>query len=188
MIRTGSYENIKTGNCISISGDGGKGAGFEGKVYKRLAPKLGFWQEWHNNSELITEEAQVNQLQASASSLHGSASANARVTSACLPLSERQNNNFYIREYYNQVLKNLDAREVLEDIEDMGNPTLLCYESPDEFCHRHIVSAWFELELNISTAEVDAKGNHLKRPNYIKSELSKVMQQKSMQIEERALR
>ena len=31
---------------------------------------------------------------------------------------------------------------------------LLCYEDNDEFCHRHIVAAWFELFLGLEVVQV----------------------------------
>lgn len=56
MIHTGSYDNCKSGRLVSISGDGGKQVGFNGETYKKLAPKLAFWKEWHDNIGKISEE------------------------------------------------------------------------------------------------------------------------------------
>ncbi len=55
-IFTGSYNTCKRGNLISISGDRGKKAGFTGKSIPLLAPKLVFWQIWHDNIGKISEE------------------------------------------------------------------------------------------------------------------------------------
>ena len=55
-IFTGSYQNCKSGNLISISGDRGKSAKFQGKLLSCLAPKRDFWQTWHDNIEKIPEE------------------------------------------------------------------------------------------------------------------------------------
>ena len=55
-IFTGNYEECKIGNLISISGDRGKQAGFEGKAISKLAPKREFWNIWHDNIGKITEE------------------------------------------------------------------------------------------------------------------------------------
>lgn len=55
-------------------------------------------------------------------------------------------NDFYIQNYEEQVLSVLNANEVLEDIKVISNckdAVLLCFETPDKFCHRHIVSKWF---------------------------------------------
>ncbi len=42
MIYTGSYSKCKSGNLISISGDHGKKANFNGKFIREFAPKLSF--------------------------------------------------------------------------------------------------------------------------------------------------
>ena len=55
-IMTSNYENCKTENGISISGDRGKGAGFNGSYISELAPKKSFWKIWHDNIGKISEE------------------------------------------------------------------------------------------------------------------------------------
>ena len=55
-IFTGNYEECKTGNLISISGDRGKKVGFFGKAIPSLAPKRAFWKIWHNNIGKIPED------------------------------------------------------------------------------------------------------------------------------------
>ena len=55
-IFTSSYNNCKYGNLISISGDRGKRAEFNGKAIPELAPKFKFWQVWHDNIGKIPEE------------------------------------------------------------------------------------------------------------------------------------
>ena len=55
-IFTGNYEESKIGNLISISGDRGKKANFEGKAIPKLAPKRAFWEVWHSNIGNISEE------------------------------------------------------------------------------------------------------------------------------------
>ena len=55
MIYTGNYDNCKSGNLISISGDRGKKVGFEGKYCSLLAPKLSFWKTWEDNIGKIDE-------------------------------------------------------------------------------------------------------------------------------------
>lgn len=58
--------------------------------------------------------------------------------------SEEENIKFYIRKYWIQVLSKLDVNEVYKEL---NHSILVCYESPDKFCHREIVAAWFELFL-----------------------------------------
>ena len=90
-------------------------------------------------------------------------------------VDEIDNNKFYIREYYKEVLSKLNPEEVYNLLD---NSILLCYERNDEFCHRHIVASWFELELGISTPEVkmiDGKLEVVERPEYIKKYLEEVI-------------
>lgn len=138
MIYTGSYENYKyvPERCVSISGDKGKCANFNGKTYSKLAPKLSFWKIWHENIGIIPE---------------------------------LENTKYYIHNYYNLVLKNLSPTQVLADLD---NKILICYESSTKFCHRHIISCWLKLELNIIVPEIkilpDGSSIEFERPNYIK--------------------
>ena len=71
-----------------------------------------------------------------------------------VPIEE--NNKYYILEYYKQVLSKLNPEDVYRDLD---NSVLLCYEPNDDFCHRHIVSAWFELFLGITVSEVKIEKN-----------------------------
>lgn len=51
----------------------------------------------------------------------------------------------YAVAYKQEVLNNLDKQQVQQEILDMSNgktPILVCYESPDKFCHRKIVGEW----------------------------------------------
>lgn len=143
MIRTSSYDNCaKEIYTLSISGDRGKRANYQGKCYPKLAPKLSFWTKWHDNIGKISEE---------------------------------ENTRYYITEYYKEVLSKLDPEEVYGEINDA---TLLCYEPNNEFCHRHIVAAWFELLLDIKVPEQKINiysQKELKRPENIKEYLNEIM-------------
>lgn len=146
MIDTSSYNNWQSTNfkTCSISGDYGKSANYQGKNYPELAPKLSFWQVWHDNIGKISEE---------------------------------KNNRYYIQEYWNQVLSKLDPKDVYRELNDH---VLLCYEPNDEFCHRHIVAAWFEILLGVKVEEKKAQGcevESLERPEYIKKYLEDAMRQ-----------
>lgn len=41
---------------------------------------------------------------------------------------------------YNQILSKLDPQQVANELGD--GAIMLCYESPNDFCHRHLVSQW----------------------------------------------
>ena len=90
-------------------------------------------------------------------------------------VSEEENNMYYVKEYYEQVLSELDPKKVLKDLD---NSVLLCYENHNEFCHRHIVAIWLEQTVGASTIEAKAKDNQIEmfeRPIYIKEYLERAM-------------
>jgi len=50
---------------------------------------------------------------------------------------------WYITQYHNTVLNKLNPVTVAKDLQKMGdNVVLLCFETPDKFCHRHLVADW----------------------------------------------
>jgi hypothetical protein len=54
--------------------------------------------------------------------------------------------NKYERAYYNEILSQLIQNDVFSDLLTLYNGedvVLLCYESPKDFCHRHLVADWF---------------------------------------------
>ncbi len=90
-------------------------------------------------------------------------------------ISQKENNKYYIEEYYKQVLSKLDPETVYKDLD---HSILLCYEDGDKFCHRHIVAAWFELFLNEEVGEVAIEENkmvNVDRPSYIKQTLESII-------------
>lgn len=144
MICTSSHNewNSDKYKTYSISGNRGKDADYKGKCYPMLAPKLSFWEIWHNNIGKISEE---------------------------------ENNRYYIREYWNQVLSKLEPEKVYNDLD---YSVLLCYEPNTEFCHRHIVASWLEILLDIKIPEMKAnnyKMEEIERPEYIKEYLDDAM-------------
>ncbi|MBE6146837.1 MAG: hypothetical protein E7168_00725 [Firmicutes bacterium] len=90
-------------------------------------------------------------------------------------IPEEENTKYYIEQYYTQVLSKLDPEKVYKELDCS---TLLCYEDNDSFCHRFIVSAWFELLLDIEVPEVKITGlaiEKLEKPEYIKEYLEDIM-------------
>ena len=86
-----------------------------------------------------------------------------------------ENNKYYINEFYDQILSKLDPKEVYNELD---NSILLCYEDSNDFCHRHLVSAWFELFLDVKVDEVNIINNELivvDKPKYIKEYLESVI-------------
>lgn len=48
--------------------------------------------------------------------------------------------DFYTKCFKEEVLSNLDANKICQELGD--SVVLLCYETPDKFCHRHLVAQW----------------------------------------------
>lgn len=63
---------------------------------------------------------------------------------------QNHDNDYYIRCFYEQVLDKLDPTEVILDFSKLSydynigkkDVCLICYEKPDDFCHRHLVADW----------------------------------------------
>ena len=52
----------------------------------------------------------------------------------------------YTECYNEEVLKDLDQKTIFDKLVDIYKTedlTLLCYEKPGDFCHRHLVAKWF---------------------------------------------
>lgn len=82
--------------------------------FKKLMPKYEWWSEWRN-------KFQDN-------------------------LESYESISWYTNKYYETVLNKLNAKEVYDELlmlSDHKDIVLLCYETPEKFCHRQIVSKWF---------------------------------------------
>lgn len=126
MIYTTYFANLKKlDHMIScpIAICGKSPDGYKGLEYKKLAPKWWFFKEWKEN----------------------------------------HNNDFYIEHFNKEVLGVISPREVMMDIRNLIAFTygmnmvaynerwwedvpydiyLVCYEKPEDFCHRHLVADW----------------------------------------------
>ena len=54
--------------------------------------------------------------------------------------------DFYKEKYIETVLKNLNPHSIVNTLYRISNGKdiiLLCYETPEKFCHRKLVSDWF---------------------------------------------
>lgn len=56
--------------------------------------------------------------------------------------NENLSTKWFIDKYVDTVLSKLDQHEVVKIIGQ--DAVLCCYETPEKFCHRHIVTKWFE--------------------------------------------
>lgn len=59
---------------------------------------------------------------------------------------ETHDNDYYIKCFNEQVLSGLNPHQVLNELYNLSKDkdiALICYEKPSDFCHRHLVSEWF---------------------------------------------
>lgn len=137
ILGTGNYQNVRFGNTISITGDGGNAWGYFGPNYKKLAPRLKTYTNYANGYEKLEELKKESRLE------------------EYLKL-RKQIEDEYIREYYETRLKDLDVRElILYFKEKYGEKIiLLCHEEIEEFCHRRLFADYIELQTGIYIPEV----------------------------------
>lgn len=57
---TSCYENCKSGNTLSITGDGGNAWGYFGPAYKKLAPSLKLYEYYRDNPDNLSEKELIN--------------------------------------------------------------------------------------------------------------------------------
>ena len=62
---------------------------------------------------------------------------------------QTQDNDYYIKHFKEEVLDTLDPHEVVNDLFSFirnypigTDIVLICYEKPEDFCHRHLVADW----------------------------------------------
>ena len=120
MIYTSYFGNIKKileaiPNAGLVSIAGKTLDWFKGEKFKPLMPKYDWWKEWHSRFEGA--------------------------------LDSEESKKWYTKQYTKTVLSQLDALDIARQLKDLVHwqPTfILCYETPEKFCHRHLVADWFE--------------------------------------------
>lgn len=55
ILGTSCYENCKSGNTLSITGDGGNAWGYFGPAYKKLAPSWKLYEYWRDNPDNLSD-------------------------------------------------------------------------------------------------------------------------------------
>lgn len=133
---TSCYNNAKSGNLVSITGDGGNAWGYYGNAFKKMSPRLYVWQYYDKNPDNLTEDELID---------------------------------WYIKEFYNLRLKDLNPYELLDTLKQKYGEEiiLLCHELPglklnkEHFCHRRLLADWIELETGIIIPEISIDKNGL---------------------------
>lgn len=162
ILGTGNYASVKSGNTLSVTGDGGNAWGYFGPAYKKLAPKLvtylPYAEKYQKLIKLRSDALRVKEY---------------------LEL-RRQIEDEYIESYYNLRLKNLNVEELLITLYNKfgDNIILLCHEPVEEFCHRRLLADYIELKTGIYIPEIITEENgYIKKINPIryKNRLNKIM-------------
>ena len=161
ILGTGSYDTVKFGNTVSITGDGGNAWNYFGPAYKKLAPRL------------------MTYL------LYADALKDLEKIKDSIPLEEytkkkRKIEFTYIKSYYETRLRNLEMEDFLKTLEAKfgTNIIFLCHEPVNEFCHRRVLADYIELQTGVYIPEVKIMSNDeftLKQPLNYKQELKRIM-------------
>ncbi len=70
---------------------------------------------------------------------------------------------WYITKYHETVLNKLNPVTVARDLQAFGKDVvLLCFETPDKFCHRHLVATWLNATKVADVREYMLKSQQLK--------------------------
>lgn len=136
IIGTSCYANAKSGNTVSITGDGGNAWGYYGPAYKKLAPSWKLYEYWRDNPDNLSDEKLIE---------------------------------YYIKEYFNHRLANLNVAELLYELKERFGEEiiLLCHELPsnsevmskEHFCHRRVDADFIELQTGIVIPEISISKN-----------------------------
>lgn len=80
-------------------------------------------------------------------------------------VDERDNlsHDDYVRHYYKHVLNRLDPKIVYTELGE--DAVLLCYEPPEDFCHRRIVADWLFVALGHDIPEIGKKNERSISPD-----------------------
>ncbi len=148
IIGTGSYDTVKSGNTVSITGDGGHAWNYFGPSYKKLAPRLVTYREYAKTLSYLEDLKE-------------------KITPQEYQYLKSQNELGYIKSYYETRLKNLNAYYLLEILQEKfgSQIILLCHEPVNEFCHRRLVADYIYLQTGIYIQEIEVinDGNIIKK-------------------------
>lgn len=161
ILGTGSYDTVKFGNTVSITGDGGNAWNYFGPAYKKLAPRLMtylLYADALKDLEKIKDSIPIEEY----------------------TKKKRKIEFTYIKNYYETRLKNLEMEDFLKTLEAKfgTNIIFLCHEPVNEFCHRRVLADYIELQTGVYIPEVKIMSNDeftLKQPLNYKQELKRIM-------------
>ena len=150
---TSCYANAKSGNLVSITGDGGNAWGFYGPAYKKMSPRLYLWQYYDQNPENLSEEELIDWYIEEFYTLR---------------LRELDANNLL------NTLKEKFGEDIILLCHELPGGKI----NKEHFCHRRVIADWIELETGIIIPEVsiDSTGGIKKEEIYdLKPKIKKLI-------------
>ena len=150
---TSCYANAKSGNLVSITGDGGNAWGFYGPAYKKMSPRRYLWQYYDQNPDNLSEEELIDWY-----------------------IEEFYNlrlKGLNVNELLN-ALKEKFGENIILLCHELPGPII----NKKHFCHRRLLADWIELETGIIIPEVsiDSTGNITKEEIYdLKPKIKKII-------------
>ena len=132
---TSCYDNAKSGNLVSITGDGGNAWGFFGNSYKKMSPRLYLWQYYDNNPDNLSKEALIDWY-----------------IKEFYELRLKELNPYEFIDTLNQSF----GDEIILLCHELPGLEI----NKKHFCHRRLIADWIELETGILIPElsIDDKG------------------------------
>lgn len=133
MIYTSYFGNIKKiqakmPQLVLVSIAGKTPEWFDGKKLPELMPKYEWWKEWRDNYKDNPPDNGID---------------------------------FYTTKYHETVLSEVEPEQIAAKLKQLANGKdvcLLCYETPQNFCHRQLVAEWLN-NAGIACTEWDEVGS-----------------------------
>ena len=126
---TSCYENAKSGNLVSITGDGGNAWGFYGNAYKKIAPKLYLWQYYDKNPDNLSDDELIDWY-----------------IKGYYDLRLKNLNSNALMDVLNQLF----GEKIILLCHELPGLDI----NKKHFCHRRLLADWIELETGIVIPEV----------------------------------
>lgn len=140
---TSCYQNAKSGNLVSITGDGGNAWNFYGNAYKKMAPSLKLWQYYDSNPDNLSENDLIDYY-----------------IKEFYELRLKKQNPYELL----NILNSKYGEEIILLCHEIPGAEL----NIEHFCHRRLYADWIELQTGIMIPElyIDEKGNITKIETY----------------------
>ena len=126
---TSCYGNAKSGNLVSITGDGGNAWGFYGNAYKKMSPRLYLWQYYDQNPDNLSEDELINWY-------------------------IKEFYDLRLKDLSPYELMNTLNQKYGEDIILLCHELPGLEIDKEHFCHRRLLADWIELETGIIIPEM----------------------------------